>query len=81
MDLAKYLAKRGRVEESEALFDRAAKLAPNSPRIMFERASTYVETQRNLDKARDLLHRYLQSSLTPDDPPRERAEALLKKIS
>ncbi len=81
MDLAKHLAKRGRVEESEALFDRAAKLAPNSPRIMFERASTYVETQRNLDKARDLLHRYLQSSLTPDDPPRERAEALLKKIS
>lgn len=81
MDLAKYLAKRGRVEESEALFDRAAKLAPNNPRILFERASMYVETQRNLDKARDLLHRYLQSSLTPDDPPRERAEALLKKIS
>jgi len=80
IDLAKYLAKRGRIDESEALFDRAAKLAPNDPRIMFERASTYIEVQRNLDRARQLLERYLKSTLTPDDPPREQAEALLKKI-
>lgn len=80
MDLAKFLARRGRVEESEALFERAAALAPNSPRLMFERASTYVEVRRNLNQARDLLQRYLRSSLTPDDPPREQAEALLKKI-
>jgi len=78
--LAKYLAKRGRIDESEAMFDRAARMAPNDPRILFERASAYVENRRNLDQARDLLERYIRSPLTPDDPPREQAEALLKKI-
>jgi hypothetical protein len=33
-----------------------------------------------LDTARKLLEQYLKSPLTPEDPPRERAEALLKKL-
>jgi Flp pilus assembly protein TadD len=78
--LAKYLAKRGRIDESEAMFDRAARLAPNDPRLLFDHASVYVHEQRNLDQAREMLQRYLRSPLTPDDPPREQAEALLKKI-
>jgi Flp pilus assembly protein TadD len=80
MDLAKFLAKRGRIDESEAIFERAAKLAPNNPRILFEHASVYVKEQRNLDQAKQMLHRYIQSPLTVEDPPREEAEALLKKI-
>jgi len=80
VDLARFLARHGRVEESEALFDRAAALSPNNPHVLFDRAQTYVEGRRNLDRARDLLHRYLNCALTPDDPPRERAEELLKKI-
>ena len=78
--LAKYLAKRGQIDESEAMFERAAHLAPNNPTILFERASTYVKERRNLGQARQMLERYLRSPLTPDDPPREQAEALLKKI-
>jgi tetratricopeptide (TPR) repeat protein len=78
--LAKYLAKRGRIDESEAMFERAARMAPNDPRILFERASTYVQEQRNLGQAREMLERYLRSPLTAEDPPREQAEALLKKI-
>ena len=80
MALAKYLAKRGRIDESEAMFERAARMAPNDPRILFERASTYVQEQRNLGQAREMLERYLRSPLTAEDPPREQAEALLKKI-
>jgi tetratricopeptide (TPR) repeat protein len=80
MALAKYLAKRGRIDESEAMFERAARMAPNDPRVLFERASTYVQEQRNLGQAREMLERYLRSPLTADDPPREQAEALLKKI-
>lgn len=80
MALAKYLAKRGRIDESETMFERAARMAPNDPRILFERASTYVQEQRNLGQAREMLERYLRSPLTADDPPREQAEALLKKI-
>ena len=77
--LAKYLAKRGRVAESEAMFDQAMRLAPHDPKLLFERANTYIQEQRKLGEAKQLLERYIQSPLTPDDPPRERAEALLKK--
>jgi cytochrome c-type biogenesis protein CcmH/NrfG len=81
LDLARYLAKRGRFQESEAAFDKAERLAPHSPKVYFVRAHTYVEEKRNLDKAKDLLVKYLQSDLTPDDPPREQAEKLLKEVS
>jgi Flp pilus assembly protein TadD len=79
MALAKYLAKRGRISESEAMFDQAARMAPNNPKILFDRADTYIKEKRNLGEARELLEKYLRSPLTPDDPPRHEAEALLKK--
>src|SRR5262249_16995535 len=80
IDLAKYLSKRGRIPESEAMFDQAVSLAPDNPRVLFERAQTYVKAQRNLSQARELLEKYLHAPLTPDDPPKHEAEALLKKI-
>jgi tetratricopeptide (TPR) repeat protein len=81
LDLARYLAKHGRISESEAAFDKAEQLAPDAPKVSFARARTYVEQKRNLDKARALLNQYLRSNLTPDDPPREQAEKLLKEVS
>ena len=78
--LARYLANHGRVRESDALFEQAARMAPNSPRVMFDRATAYINEKRDLDEARKLLEQYLRSPLTPEDPPRERAEALLKKL-
>ena len=81
LDLAKYLAKRGRFQESEAAFDRAVQLDPGSPKVYFARARVYIEEKRNLDKAKDLLIKYLSSELTPDDPPREQAEKLLRQVS
>jgi len=79
LDLARFLAKRGKHQESEVLFEQAEKLEPESPKVMFERAKAYVESRRNLDKARELLVRYLNSPLTPDDPPRQEAERLLRQ--
>ena len=81
IDLAKFLAKRGRYEESEQTFVAAEKLAPHAPKVMYARAATYVETGRNLDTARELLEKYLASSLTPDDPSREEAQKLLRQVS
>jgi Flp pilus assembly protein TadD len=78
--LARYLANHGRVKESDALFEQAARMAPNNPKVMFDRAVTYIHEKRDLDVARKLLERYLQSPLTPEDPPRQRAEALLEKL-
>ena len=81
IDIAKYLAKLHRFVESEIMWDKAAKMAPDQPKVLYNRAETYVKTNRNLDEARKLLQEYMQSrALTPDDPPREEAEALLKKI-
>jgi tetratricopeptide (TPR) repeat protein len=79
LDLAKYLAKEGRYQESDATFQQAEKLAPNSPKVMFAKARTYVQEKRNLDQAKTLLKRYLESTLTPEDPPREEAEKLLRQ--
>jgi tetratricopeptide (TPR) repeat protein len=79
VELARFLARRGRVEESEALFDRAARSGPESPWLLFGRASVYVESKRNLGMARDLLKRYLAVPLSPDHPPRQEAERLLRE--
>jgi tetratricopeptide (TPR) repeat protein len=79
--LARFLAQQGRIKESDATLAQAERLAPHSPRLIFERASIYVETHRNPEQARELLREYLQCNLTPDDPPREAAEKLLKRVS
>jgi hypothetical protein len=39
-----------------------------------------INEKRDLDTARKLLEQYLKSPLTPEDPPREHAQALLKKL-
>lgn len=80
VDVAKYLANRGRVNESDAMFQEAIKMAPGRASVLFARAELYIQQKRNLSDARQLLQQYLKSSLTPDDPPRERAEELLKQI-
>jgi len=75
------LFRSGRYQESEAAFDKAQQIDPNSPKVCFARARVYIEEKRNLDRAKDLLIQYLRSHLTPDDPPREQAEKLLKQVS
>jgi Flp pilus assembly protein TadD len=81
IDLARFLAKQGRYQESDQSFRKAEKIAPNSPQVIYARADTYIEQGRNLAAARKLLNRYLEAQLTPDDPPRAAAEKLLKKAS
>jgi tetratricopeptide (TPR) repeat protein len=80
LDLAKFLATRGQTKEADAVFEKAATIDPANPRLLFERASVLIKTNRNLDEARKLLQRYMKAPLTPSDPSRQEAEALLKKI-
>jgi Tfp pilus assembly protein PilF len=80
IDLAQFLSRRGRYEESEQVFHEAAEVAPDSPRILLARADSYIKSQRNLGQARDLLKQYIAANnLTADDPPRWEAANLLKK--
>jgi hypothetical protein len=46
---------------------------------MFVKADLYIRQGKNLDIAKDLLKRYMSSTLTPDDPPRSEAAKLLKQ--
>lgn len=79
LDLARFLSKQGRIEESEQTFRAAERIAPNNPRLLYVRAETYIKSGRNIDTARVLLKRYLSAQLSPDDPSRQDAEKLLQK--
>lgn len=80
LDLAKFLYREGRFDEGETFFRAAEQSAPNAPRVLFARASAYVQSKHNLPEAASLLKRYIASDkLTPDDPPRSEAVKLLKQ--
>lgn len=79
IDLAKFLSRRGRFEESERSFAEAQRIAPDSPKVLYARADTYIHSGRNIDRARELLKQYITSKLTPDDPPRNEAVKLLEQ--
>jgi Flp pilus assembly protein TadD len=79
MELARFLLRRGRDQEAEQAFAKAESVAPNSPKLLYERAEAYIRNGRNLDQARDLLRRYMNSNLTADDPPRSDAAKLLAR--
>jgi tetratricopeptide (TPR) repeat protein len=81
VDLARYLSNHGKPQESDALFAQAEKIAPNEPRVMFEKASHLVRNKKNLPEAKELLQKYLRTPITADDPPRSEAERLLKQAS
>ncbi len=79
IDLARFLSKQGRDQESEVLFVKAEKIAPEAPRVLFERANAYIRAKKNLPTAKTLLEKYLKMPLSPDDPSRSEAERLLKQ--
>jgi tetratricopeptide (TPR) repeat protein len=81
LDLGKLLYRQGKVQEGEAAFAQAEKMAPDSPKVMFARASAYIHAKQNLDQAKMLLNKYLKAPLTPEDPSREEARKLLKQAT
>ncbi len=78
-DLARFFMKRGRYQEANQSIAKAEKIAPDAPRLLFIKADLYIQQHTNLETARELLKRYLSSTLTPDDPPRSAAEKLLRQ--
>ncbi len=78
IDLAHFLAKQGRFVEAKQSIASAEKIAPDSPKLMYAKADLYIKEGKNLSEARELLQRYLTSTLSPDDPPRSEAQKLLR---
>ncbi len=79
IDLAKFLLRRGRIPESDALLKQAATIAPNDPKVLFEQAHALIASKRDLAEAKRLLKLYIKSPLTPELPSRIEAEKLLKQ--
>jgi Tfp pilus assembly protein PilF len=80
VDLAKFLARRGKTDESERIFEQARNLEPQNPTYLWERANLLIEQKRNLDEARRLLEQYLGATVKPDDDHKSEARKLLAKI-
>jgi len=80
IDLARFFARHGRLTDAERALEQAERIAPGSPKVLFARAELYVQTRRNPQEARRLIEQYMQSPLTPDDPPREEARKLLDRL-
>jgi tetratricopeptide (TPR) repeat protein len=80
IDLAGFLSNQGRYAESDELFRLARQIEPDSPKVVFALASTYIQSGRNLEEAKALLDRYARSRITPDDPPRADAARLMKTL-
>ena len=78
IDLAEFLSRQGRVKESEEILLRAASQAPETARLLFARARVALHGRGDAREAQDLLHRYLASAITPDDPPKSEALALMR---
>jgi Flp pilus assembly protein TadD len=81
LDLAKFLSKQGRDQESETFFAKAEKMAPDDPKVLFAHANNLIRTKKDMPTAKLLLEKYLKAPLTPEDPSREEAQKLLKQAS
>lgn len=79
--LAEFFARRGRDAESDALFAKVEQDFPNVPKVWFAHAGMLIRQKRNLSDAKRLLEKYLQATITPDDPPKRDAEKLLERAS
>jgi tetratricopeptide (TPR) repeat protein len=80
IDLARFLVKQGRFQEAEQSFHRAEQVAPNSPKLIFARADTYIKANRNLDVAKELLKRYMSIEVNAEDPLKSDAAKLLHQV-
>lgn len=81
IDLAKFLAKEGHLQESDQAFAEAQKVAPDAPKVWFARADSYIQQKRNLQEAKALLEKYVHANITVDDPPKQEAVELLKEAN
>jgi Flp pilus assembly protein TadD len=79
LDVAKFLARHGRLIEGESFITKAEKLDPKNPKLLFDKAQTYIIARKNLPAAAKLLEQYLQSELNPEMPSRAEAEKLLRQ--
>jgi Tfp pilus assembly protein PilF len=80
IDLAAFLSRQGRYQESDDLFEAASEAEPQSSKVVFERAAAYVRSRRNLPQAQKLLEKYAELPHTPDDPSRSEVARLAQNL-
>jgi tetratricopeptide (TPR) repeat protein len=79
LEYAKFLAAQGRNRESDEVLLKVQQMHPEAARVWYTRADILIRQHRDLPQAKSLLQRYLQASLTVDDPPKQDAARLLRQ--
>ena len=80
---ASFLARRGKHEESDDLFDQAFARDPDDPKVWRAAATAWVLAKRKsrYPEARELIERYLATpDRKPNPDPRSEVRDLLKKL-
>lgn len=81
LSLASFLARRGRNEESDEIFEALLEKNPDAPQVWYAFAKELVRAERRKGEAERLLERYLQTPLhRPDAEPYSNARQLLKEL-
>ena len=62
-------------------FDRPKRKWPTRPEVIFAHAKFYVDAHREPQRARQLLEKYLNAQLTPDDVTKQQAEKLMHQVA
>jgi len=81
LDLARFLARRGKLSDAEQAFQQARAADPKNRQVLYAQAEVYIQSGRDFARARQLLKEYLDGPLTPEDPSREEARRLLQRVS
>ncbi len=82
LDMAAYLTRRKRYDESKKIFEEANAICSGNPDFLFGKAQVYINSKRNLGEARRLLDIYISlDNLTPNNPSRYEARQLLKSLN
>jgi Flp pilus assembly protein TadD len=79
LDLALFLSRRGRYQEADQTFAQAERFSPENPKLLYEKAESYIQAKRNLALAAELLKRYMTLALTDEDPLLSDASKLLRQ--
>lgn len=81
LSLGSFLARRGRFDESDKIFDALLAKNSDSPQVWFAFGKELALAGRRKPEAKRLLERYLRTPLyEPDAEPYSNARALLKEL-
>jgi len=77
---ARFLVRRGRLDEADQVLTRAGKASPDNPRLMYATAEIYIKAHYKSGCCeRNYSSVTVSTTITPDDPPKSKLAKLLHR--